>query len=265
MIVFLIDADNLSSPAWIEQAFRELESEGDIFIRRAYGSAENLRGLSEVLRVLAIRPFANLYLTKNTTDLALAVDAMELACQTPRPKTIVIGSGDADFVPLLVRLRERGIRLVCVSEQSKMASEAVSAYHRVIHVGQNKGAQARQLPSATGTLSTLAAKKAAVKKAPVKKIAEKPVAAKKAVAKKVVGKGVTSAPGDVSVQRILEVVPGLRSEKFLRLGDVAKLLHDAKLLGKNAATPKLFKKFPDHFELSPAKQPNEVRYIPSSR
>jgi uncharacterized LabA/DUF88 family protein len=265
MIVFLIDADNLSSPAWIEEAFRELESEGDISIRRAYGSAENLRGLAEVLRVLAVRPFANLYLTKNTTDLALAVDAMELACQTPRPKTIVIGSGDADFVPLLVRLREKGIRLVCVSEQSKMASEAVSAYHRVIHVGQNKGAQTRQSPTTSGKLGTLAAKKAVAKKVPARKIAEKPVAAKKAVAKKVVEKGVTSAPGDVSVQRILEVVPGLRSETFLRLGDVAKLLHDAKLLGKNAATPKLFKKFPHHFELKPAKQPNEVRYIPSSR
>jgi uncharacterized LabA/DUF88 family protein len=264
MVVFLIDADNLSSPPWIEEAFRELESEGDIAIRRAYGSAENLRGLAEVLRVLAVRPFANLYLTKNTTDLALAVDAMELACQTPRPKTIVIGSGDADFVPLLVRLREKGIRLVCVSEQSKMASEAISAYHRVIHVGQ-KGAQTRQLPATSGKLDTLAPKKAAVKKAPAKQIAAKSVAAKKTVAKKVVEKGAASAPGDVSVQRILEVVPGLRSETFLRLGDVAKLLHDAKLLGKNAATPKLFKKFPHHFELKPAKQPNEVRYIPSSR
>jgi uncharacterized LabA/DUF88 family protein len=262
MVVFLIDADNLSAPAWIEEAFLELESEGEISIRRAYGSAENLRGLAEVLRVWAVRPFANLYLTKNTTDLALAVDAMELACQTPRPKTIVIGSGDADFVPLLVRLRERGIRLVCVSEQSKMASEAVSAYNRVIHVGQNKGEQTRQLP---GKQSTSAPKKAAVKKAPTKKVAEKQVAAKKAVIKKVVEKNATGASGDITVQRILEVVPGLKSGKSQRLGDVAKLLHDAKLLGKNAASPKLFKKFPHHFELTPAKQPNEVRYIPSSR
>lgn len=265
MIVFLIDADNLSAPAWIEEAFRELESEGEISIRRAYGSAENLRGLAEVLRVLAVRPFANLYLTKNTTDLALAVDAMELACQMPRPKTIVIGSGDADFVPLLVRLRERGIRLVCVSEQSKMASEAVSAYNRVIHVGQNKGAQTRQLPPTSKKLSTVAPKKAVVKKAPAKKVAEKPVVAKKAVTKKLVEQNAKGASGEITVHRILEVVPGLKSGKSQRLGDVAKLLHDAKLLGKNAASPKLFKKFPHHFELTPAKQPNEVRYILSSR
>lgn len=270
MIVFLIDADNLSAPAWIEEAFRELGSEGEISIRRAYGSAENLRGLAEVLRILAIRPFANLFLTKNTTDLALAVDAMELACQTPRPKTIVIGSGDADYVPLLVRLRERGIRLVCVSEQSKMASDAVSAYNRVILVGQNKGVLKRKLPSTDGPvssekLSTLAPKKAVVKKMPTKKVAEKHVAAKKAVIKKVVEKNATGASAEITVQRILEVVPGLNAGKFLRLGDVAKLLHDAKLLGKNAASPKLFKKFPRHFELLPDKQPNEVRYIPSSR
>lgn len=265
MIVFLIDADNLSSPAWIEEAFRELESEGDIAIRRAYGSADNLRGLAEVLRVLAVRPYANLYLTKNTTDLALAVDAMELACQTPRPKTIVIGSGDADFVPLLVRLRERGIRLVCVSEQSKMASEAVSAYHRVIHVGQNKGAQARQLPGSSARPGAMVPKKVAVKKAAAKKPADKPVAAKKAVTRKAAEQPASAASGDVTVRRILEVVPGLKPGKFLRLGEVAKLLHDAKLLGKNAASPRLFKKFPKHFELSPARQPNEVRYLLSSR
>jgi uncharacterized LabA/DUF88 family protein len=33
----------------------------------------------------------------------------ELACQLPKPTVIAIGSGDADCVPLVVRLRERGI------------------------------------------------------------------------------------------------------------------------------------------------------------
>lgn len=270
MVVFLIDADNLSAPGWIDDAFRELVSEGNISVRRAYGSNENLKGLAEVLRTLAIRPFANLHLSKNTTDVALAVDAMELACQTPRPKTIVIGSGDADFVPLLVRLRERGIRVVCVSEQSKMASEAVSAYDRIIYVGQKKAAPARKLPAATGPASsarmnTVASIKTVAKKPPVKKVAEKQVATKKTAVKKAAGKNASAASGDITVQRILEVVPMFKAGGFQRLGDVVKLLHDAKLLGKNAASPKLFKKFPQHFELSPAKQPNLVRYIPSSR
>ena len=106
MNIFLIDADNLSAGAWLDEAFRVLEeTEGPLPVRRAYGSAENLRGLSEALRFWAVRPFVNLSLTKNTTDIALAVDAMEFACQSPAPKMVVIGSGDADFVPLVVRLR----------------------------------------------------------------------------------------------------------------------------------------------------------------
>jgi hypothetical protein len=44
------------------------------------GSAENLKGMADTLRVWAIRPFVNLPLPKNTTDMSLAVDAMELAC-----------------------------------------------------------------------------------------------------------------------------------------------------------------------------------------
>jgi hypothetical protein len=142
MNVFLIDADNLNSGAWVDEAFSVvLETEGPLPVRRAYGSADNLKALADSLRAWAVRPFANLALTKNTTDMALAVDAMELALQTPAPKLVVIGSGDADFLPLVVRLRERGIRMVCVSERSKMAREAIPAYDRVILVGQEPPGQ----------------------------------------------------------------------------------------------------------------------------
>jgi uncharacterized LabA/DUF88 family protein len=143
MIAFLIDADNFSAPAWIDEAFKTLEqSEGAISIRRAYGSAENLKGLADTLRVWAIRPFVNLPLPKNTTDMSLAVDAMELACLAPRPKLIVVGSGDLDFVPLVVRLRERGIKVICITERSKMAQDAVRAYDQVIYVGADQGERA---------------------------------------------------------------------------------------------------------------------------
>jgi len=84
VVAFLIDADNLSSPALVDEACQALES-------------------SESMRKWAIRPFCNLSLGKNTTDIALAIDAMELACQTPAPEVIAIGSGDADFLPSAVR------------------------------------------------------------------------------------------------------------------------------------------------------------------
>ena len=102
-------------------------TEEPISIRDAYGSAENLKGLADTLHAWFVRPFVNLPLLKSITDMSLAVDAMELACMTPRPKLLVIGSDDLDFVPLAVRLRERGIKVVCVTEQSKMAQNAASA------------------------------------------------------------------------------------------------------------------------------------------
>lgn len=289
MNVFLIDADNLSAGAWVDEAFRILEeSEGPLPVRRAYGSAENLKGLAEALRVWAVRPFVNLSLTKNTTDIALAVDAMELACQSPAPRMVVIGSGDADFVPLVVRLRERGIRMVCVSERGKMGREAVSAYDRVILVGQEQALHEAQLAAGAVEQSQLfdlpvvvaVAKKKAAKKAPAAKtpaaktpatkLVVKKVAAKKAPVSLVVAKegvsevlvtgSTTNQAHPLDVAAILQAVPALQTGQAQDLAAVAKALLDAKLRGKNMTATKLLKKFPQHFALLPPEKPRTVTY-----
>lgn len=263
MRIFLIDADNFSAPTWIDEALQKLEAtEGAFAVRRAYGSAENLKGLSETLKKWAIRPFANLALSKNTTDMAMAVDAMELACQSPRPTVIAICSGDADFVPLVVRLRERGIKVVCLSEKRKLSAEAEPAYDQVILIGSEKkvtriksseGAKKVQPPVAK-PVNPQAPKAEIVKAAASKAVPAKKHAAK-APAKKVV-----SATEVVSVNKILDTVPALKSGEWQPLGDAAKVLHVEKLLAKSASSTTLFKKFPTHFELAPQKQPNKVRY-----
>jgi uncharacterized LabA/DUF88 family protein len=81
--------------------------------------------------VWSVRPRENLSLTKNTFDIALAVDAMELACQTPPPTVVVIESGEADFMQLIVRLREREIRMICVFQRTEMAQEVARTYDKV--------------------------------------------------------------------------------------------------------------------------------------
>ncbi|MCU0924488.1 MAG: NYN domain-containing protein [Hydrogenophaga sp.] len=242
----------------MNEAITTIEAtEGPIAVRRAYGSAENLKGLADSLRDWAIRPFLNVYLTKNTTDMALAVDAMELACQPAAPQIVVIGSGDADFVPLVVRLRERGIKVLCASEYSKMAPEAVKSYDGVIYVGRSAAETIAAKPApavkkVAAPAPAPAAKKAPTKKAPAtKKVAAKPV------------QNATVTPADqVTKDMILGAFPKLRTGEWLQISDAAKALHDKKLLGKNASSPKLFKRFPDNFELQPAKQPNQVRFIP---
>ncbi|MDD2917622.1 NYN domain-containing protein [Rhodoferax sp.] len=258
MLVFLIDADNLSSSAWIEEACSSLEAaEGSMAVRRAYGSAENLKGLAQTMLAWSIRPFVNLSLSKNTTDVALAVDAMALACQTPRPTAMAIGSGDADFVPLVVRLREHGIRMICVSEPSKMASEAAHAYDSVLFVGKAQPA-VKAKKSATAPSAKAPAKKVAAKSAldavPAKKVAVK---------KKAPTATDETTKADVTLEQILSAAPALRLGQMQPLGDVVKQLHSAKLIGKNATSTKLFKKFSRRFELTPVMQPNQVRYLPA--
>jgi NYN domain len=256
MIVFLIDADNLSSPAWVNEAITAIEAtEGPVAVRRAYGSAENLKGLADSLRDWAIRPFLNVYLTKNTTDMALAVDAMELACQTPAPQTMVIGSGDADFVPLVVRLRERGIKVVCASEYSKMAPEAVKAYDGVIYVGRNAGSES------AASRAPRAAKKAAAPAPVARKASAKKAPARKKVAAKPLPTAIVTPADQVTKDMILEAFPKLRTGEWLPISDAARALHDKKLLSKSASSPKLFKRFPQSFELKPDRQPNQVRLI----
>ncbi len=271
MIVFLIDADNLNKPAWIDEACMLLEAEyGQVDTRRAYGSLDNIKALSGVLTKRAIRSFANQSLTKNSTDMALAVDAMEIACQVAKPKVIAIGSGDADFVPLVVRMREKNIRVICVTERGKLATEAVPAYNEVIFVGEDSRKNTKPVKESSPAPSSPIAKKVPAKKVPAKKVTAKkavtvesvlPVKqlapAKKEAAKKVA----TEATPTLTLEQILDAVPALRNGQPLQIGKVTEALHAAKIIGKSASSPKFLRKFEGKFELTPEKQPNHVRYL----
>ena len=54
---------------------------------------------------------------------------------------------------------------------------------------------------------------------------------------------------------VLEAIPKLKTGEWLPISDAAKALHDKKLLSKNASSSRLFKRFPQSFELKPEKQP----------
>src|ERR687895_2586309 len=51
---------------------------------------------------------------KNAADIKLAVDALELAFQRDFITTFVVGSGDSDFTPLVLKLREMNKRVIGV-------------------------------------------------------------------------------------------------------------------------------------------------------
>ena len=98
-VMLLIDADNVSLDV-IEQAVPWVHKHyGGPHVRRAYCTAESAVKHQGAFKRLSIRPMVNLATGKNSTDIALALDAMDLA-MSERPDIAVIVSSDSDFAPL---------------------------------------------------------------------------------------------------------------------------------------------------------------------
>lgn len=66
---------------------------------------------------------------------------------------------------------------------------------------------------------------------------------------------------DITLAQLLTAAPALRLGQMQPPGDIVKQLHGARLIGKNATSTKRFKKIPQWFELTPMKQPNQLRYL----
>lgn len=109
-IALLIDADNADASK-IDAILNDLAEYGECNIRRAYGNwtkPELKRWVGE-LHGAAIRPMQQFDLTahKNASDMALAIDAVELL-HAASPDAFAIVSSDSDFTPLVHYLREKG-------------------------------------------------------------------------------------------------------------------------------------------------------------
>ncbi len=126
-VALLIDADNVSIDV-IEQAVAWVAKHyGGPHLRRAYCTPEAAVKHQDAFKRLSVRPMVNLAAGKNSTDIALAVDAIEIAVNE-RPDVIVIASSDSDFAPVVVRLRERGCRVVGLGQQGKVGQETRGIY-----------------------------------------------------------------------------------------------------------------------------------------
>lgn len=126
-VMLLIDADNVSTDV-VEQAISRLHAEyGALHVRRAYCTAETAVKYQNLFKRLSIRPMVNLAAGKNSTDIALAVDALDLV-MAERPDVVVIASSDSDFAPLVSRLREKGCQVRGVGQAGKVGEETPTIY-----------------------------------------------------------------------------------------------------------------------------------------
>ena len=240
-VMLFIDADNVSASV-IEQAIaRVLADHGAIHVRRAHCTAEAAVNHQQLFKRLSIRPIVNLATGKNSTDIALAVDAIDLVA-AERPQVVVIVSSDSDFAPLVIRLREKGCRVLGIGQMGKTGDESRGVYDGFVDLEHVKARPAaRSAPAKAAAPRTRAQ--------PVRSRALAPAAAPKVV-----------VPAEVL--SILQAVPALQGGAPMQLNEAGEGLRRHGLLKSKSASPSRFlKRLAAHFELVPADKPRTVRYL----
>ena len=118
-LAVLIDADNADA-SLVEPILKEIANYGTAYLKRIYGdwSGTHLSGWKDKLLKFAIQPIQQFSYTsgKNSTDIALIIDAMDLL-YTNNFDGFCIISSDSDFTRLAYRIRESGLRVYGFGEK----------------------------------------------------------------------------------------------------------------------------------------------------
>jgi len=123
-IALFIDADNIPAK-YGKLIIESLQSRGEIFIRRIYGNWEknSLHSWNECILKYGLNAVQQMDFTvgKNATDMSLTIDAMDVLYQR-QAEIFAIVSGDSDFTPLAVKLRERGVYVIGLGKEQASTS-----------------------------------------------------------------------------------------------------------------------------------------------
>jgi uncharacterized LabA/DUF88 family protein len=84
---------------------------------------------------------------KNSADIRMVVDALDLCYTKAHVDTFVIVSGDSDFSPLVSKLRENDKTVIGVGVK-KSTSDLLVARLRRVHLLRRPGARAEEAPGA---------------------------------------------------------------------------------------------------------------------
>ncbi len=123
-IALFIDADNIPAK-YGKLIIESLQERGEIFIRRIYGNWEknSLHSWNECILKYGLLAVQQMDFTvgKNATDMSLTIDAMDVLHQR-QAEIFAIVSGDSDFTPLAVKLRERGVYVIGLGKEQASTS-----------------------------------------------------------------------------------------------------------------------------------------------
>ncbi len=140
-LAVLIDFENTGLKA-IQWLFDQISDIGRIIVKRAYADwsiAGDKRDQLLELGIEAIHLFHSSRGGKNSSDIRLAIDAMELLQQST-VDTFVIVSSDSDFTPLVGKLRATGKMVIGAGRQAIVSRTLVISCDRYIYLEQSEKA-----------------------------------------------------------------------------------------------------------------------------
>ena len=99
----------------IQKVLERLVEKGKLIVKKAYADWNRYQGYTAPFHEAAIELIEipkRSQTGKNSADIRLVVDAMDLAWSKPHVDTVVIVSGDSDFSPLVSKLKENGKHVI---------------------------------------------------------------------------------------------------------------------------------------------------------
>lgn len=116
-VALLIDGENVSA-SMAGVMLSRAEEWGKVVVRRVYGdwSSSQMRPWRDVVTHLGMRAVHQHLPKKNAADIALTADAVDLFYQGFRRFCLV--SGDGDYVPLVLWLREHRCLIAVISQNN---------------------------------------------------------------------------------------------------------------------------------------------------
>lgn len=138
-VAVLIDYENVGLDA-IQHLLDQLSDVGRVIIRRAYGDWSVQRGKQDQLLELGIEPIHQYHSNKsgkNSSDIRLAIEAVDLLFNSPID-TFVIVSSDSDFVPLVGKLRSSGKSVIVAGRREATSPTLIKSCDRYIFLDAEK-------------------------------------------------------------------------------------------------------------------------------
>ncbi len=143
-LAVLIDFENIAAGTEkeglgrfdIDAVLNRLKESGRVLIARAYGDWGRFSRFKQGLltaNVTMMELTSHGMQDKNRADIALVVDALELAYTRSYVDTFVVISGDSDFTPLVLKMRELNKRVIGCGTRKSTSRLLVNACDEFIH------------------------------------------------------------------------------------------------------------------------------------